>query len=142
LCNGTSGCATQGGMYGWLADHEQAGSAMKSAAIALLALLMSCAHADGLGRLFFTPVQRAQLDGEEEQKTPAEKEHHAFILMLNGIVQRSDGVRTVWVNGAAQNLDDGTERAPDTHAIAAPGESQPAEIKVGQKLVLDRSAGE
>ena len=96
-------------------------------------LFTYCAQADGLGRLFFTPGQRAQLDREYAQQAPAE-ERHTPALTLNGIVQRSDGARTVWINGKVQNADGSGTLAPDTHAVALPGRSQPVEIKVGQRL--------
>jgi len=62
---------------------------------------------EGLGRLFFTPQQRVALDagrriaaakpkaGTASAKRPVRE------LRLDGIVTRSDGERTVWVNGRA-----------------------------------------
>jgi hypothetical protein len=124
-----------------MADNEKAGLEMRSAAIVLLALLMPCAQADGLGRLFYTSEQRAQLDREYTRQAPAE-ERHASVLTLNGIVQRSDGARTVWINGMAQDADDSGELEPAVHAISIPGKSQPIEIKVGQHLLPDQAAKE
>ncbi len=46
-----------------------------------------------LGRLFFTPEQRAQRD-VGRISLPA-------VHQVNGIVQRDGGVRTVWINGVA-----------------------------------------
>jgi hypothetical protein len=47
-----------------------------------------------LGRLFFTPVQRAQR--ETRLASPS------VVSQVNGIVQRDGGVRTIWINGVAQ----------------------------------------
>ena len=59
---------------------------------------------DTLGRLFFTPERRQALDRqrqfniEEKQEAPEDP-----TLTINGVVTRSSGKRTVWVNGVAQN---------------------------------------
>ena len=59
---------------------------------------------DGLGRLFFTPERRQildrqrQLNIQEKQETPEEP-----TMTINGIVTRSSGKRTAWVNGISQN---------------------------------------
>ena len=57
------------------------------------------------GRLFYTPAQRAQLDAaraskvtEARQATPGV----AHPLRFDGMVIRSDGSRTSWVNGQPQ----------------------------------------
>ncbi|MDD2776153.1 MAG: hypothetical protein PHU06_09365 [Gallionella sp.] len=47
-----------------------------------------------LGRLFFTPAQRAQRDARHISPP--------VVSQVNGIVQRDGGVRTVWINGVAQ----------------------------------------
>lgn len=54
----------------------------------------------GLGRLFFTPQQRAALDLRRlSTNTPQEMDAPANI---NGLVRRSSGKQTTWVNGAPQ----------------------------------------
>jgi hypothetical protein len=123
-----------------MADTEKAGREMKPTVITLLVLFMPCAQADGLGRLFFTPEQRAQLDREYARQAPAE-DHHASVLTLNGIAQSSSGARTVWVNGVAQSADDNGELEPAVHAVSVPGKSRPVAIKVGQHLLPDQAAG-
>lgn len=47
-----------------------------------------------LGRLFFTPAQRAQRDTRHTSPP--------VVSQVNGIVQRDGGVRTVWINGVAR----------------------------------------
>lgn len=109
-----------------------------SAALLFAILPMSGTQADGLGRLFLTPGQRAQLEREHALQASAE-DNHTRVLMLNGIVQKSSGTRTIWINGVAQNADSNSRQAPDTHAITAPGKLQSVEIKVGQRLLLEQA---
>src|SRR5512141_1580820 len=75
-----------------------------------LALLLSClaaparANAEELGRLFFTPQQRQDLDrrrvtNRAEEEAPQIKEGP---LTLDGHVQRSSGKTATWINGVPQ----------------------------------------
>lgn len=124
-----------------LADAEKQECKMnRFPAILLFAILpATCPQAGSLGRLFFTPEQRAQLDREYAQRATAENKH-ATVLMLNGIVQRSDGARTVWINGMAQDAGGKSKQVPDSHIIVTPEQPQPIEIKVGQRLLLEQAA--
>ena len=57
-----------------------------------------------VGRIFFTPEQRAQLDTLRTQKAVASQVRDEPIpenVTYNGIVRRSDGKTTVWVNNQA-----------------------------------------
>jgi hypothetical protein len=62
--------------------------------------------AEPLGRLFYTPGQRAQLDTARSQRSrapavAAEQEPAAAVpelLTYDGMVRRSDGKTTVWIN--------------------------------------------
>jgi len=99
----------------------------------------SAPRADGLGRLFFTPQQRAQLELAQAQRSAAEN-RPAGALTLNGIVQRSDGARTVWINGVAHAANDSAEHAPASQRLSVNGKLQPDEIKVGQRLSPEQSA--
>ena len=94
------------------------------------------AHASGLGRLFFTPDQRQQLDASPAPPTTTGKKP-AVELVLNGIVQRADRNRTIWINGVAQ-IEDGNGHAPDMQLVAVPGNPQPLAVKVGQRLMLEQ----
>ena len=60
--------------------------------------------------------------------------------MVNGIVQKHGGARTVWINGVAQDAGKSDERSPEAMAVAVPGKAQPVKIKVGQKLLLEQPA--
>lgn len=73
---------------------------------ALMALLLPLAAngADTLGRLFFTPQQRAELDTLRIRKVVANQakdEPPPEVVMYGGIVRRNDGRTTVWVNNKA-----------------------------------------
>ncbi len=111
---------------------------MRYALLALL-LVLPAAHsvqASGLGRLFFTPEQRVQL--EQERKAIAEDGPPSSVLTVNGIVQRKGGVRTVWINGVAQNAGNSDEQSPEALPVPVPGQSKPVKMKVGQKIILDQ----
>ncbi len=57
----------------------------------------------GLGRLFYTPAQRAQLEAARARnvtQTRLAKPH--AIQRFDGVVIRSDGARTNWINGQPQ----------------------------------------
>jgi hypothetical protein len=73
-------------------------------AILLLATAQLAQAADPVGRIFYTPEQRAQLDVLRTQRAVASQvrdEPVPEIVTYNGIVRRSDGKATVWVNGEA-----------------------------------------
>ncbi len=81
-----------------------------AARAAILAGLLCAAAAGGaaaqeLGRLFFTPEQRAALDARRKARVPdkpaATPQVESPVTRVNGIVQRAGGKSTVWVNGEA-----------------------------------------
>ena len=102
----------------------------------LITFLVSNTQADSLGRLFFTPVQRTQLESNRAREAIGENAPSS-VLTVNGIVQQHNGARTVWINGKVQNSNQGGE--PAAEDVAVPGNYQPVKIKVGQKLLLDTS---
>ena len=106
---------------------------MRLAVLALLLALPAVTQPGGLGRLFFTPEQRAQLEYSYERNATAAGDRTA-VLMLNGIVQQHGGARTVWINGEAKNS--GRTGRPTAEAVDVPGKPHPVTIKVGQKLRL------
>ncbi len=115
---------------------------MSRPVIALLLVFFMCstAHAGSLGRLFFTSEQRKQLDANAVRPATAGKKP-AMAQVLNGIVQRTDGTRTIWINGVAK-IEDGNGQAPDVQLFMLPGEPQPVAIKVGQHVLPGRPARE
>ena len=105
----------------------------------ILGGLLPAAQANELGRLFFTPTQRQQLEFQEASNTSADSGHRNYII-VNGVVQKKGGKRTIWVNGTAQEAGQGNDRTPATVPVTVPGKSRPVQLKVGQKLMLDTPA--
>jgi hypothetical protein len=91
-----------------------------------------------LGRLFFTPQQRQQLEFQETSSSGDSGQRNYIIV--NGVVQKRGGSRTVWINGAAQDVERGNDRTPASVPVVVPGKSRPVQLKVGQKLLLDTPA--
>lgn len=119
-------------------------------ACALACLAQIAPAADGLGRLFFEPGQRALLDDlrarrdrrapittEPEQAAPQGPE----VVTYSGVVRRNDGKSTVWINGKPVNdrarggdvnvLD---VRRDGAVSVAVPLADRAASLKVGQSL--------
>jgi hypothetical protein len=92
------------------------------------------AAADELGRLFFTPQQRQELDRRRASNVQ-EKEEVVVesSVTVNGHVVRSSGKTTTWVNGVPQY---------DTYSGRDPARVhlQDGTVKIGQ--TLDRGRGE
>jgi hypothetical protein len=69
----------------------------------MLVAAAGAAAAQGLGRLFFTPQQRAELDARRKARVPDKPAAVAVAespsTRLDGYVKRSNGKSTVWVNG-------------------------------------------
>ncbi len=113
-----------------------------------LALMLLClaapvaAAAEELGRLFFTPQQRQDLDrrratNRAEEEAPQIKEGP---LILEGHVQRSSsGKSTTWINGVPQ-YDSHASRDP-ARLTVVPNEGEPGvSLKIGQ--TYERASGE
>ena len=117
--------------------------------LTLMATLCSTASADEeLGRLFFTPERRQTLDRQRElniqetQEIPEEP-----IFTINGVVTRSSGKRTVWINGVAQNeretqsgVSVTTSRKEPGKVVVQSGDGPVANAKAGD--TVNRSTGE
>ncbi len=107
-----------------------------------LSSLLHTAQAAELGRLFFTPQQRQQLEFQETSSTSSEEGGRRNYIIVNGVVQKQGGNRTVWVNGAAQAGGRGNDKNPSTVPVTVPGKSRPVQLKVGQKLLLEAAPPE
>jgi hypothetical protein len=106
------------------------GSAVRERSIALalgvcFVLATPCSAAgdqEALDRLFFTPERRQQLDRQREmntldsQQVPAEP-----MITVDGIVTRSSGRRTAWINGSPQHEADTGSRVIVRTARGHPG---------------------
>src|SRR5512145_1481948 len=109
---------------------------LKTWLLALLTASAPAATSEGLGRLFYTPEQRAQLDIEHARNAP-QSESSPNLMSVDGIVQRHGGERTVWINGVPQVAGQSDERAPESVPVAIPGQSHPVQVKVGQKVIVN-----
>lgn len=125
---------------------------MRRLAFTLLAVLAAgeTVAAEPLGRLFFTPEQRAQMDVARAQRSRAtleaaieEQAPLPEIVTFHGIVRRSDGKSTVWMNDRAIN--DGAEagrlppprpRADGSIMLELPQSERRINLKVGQSVEL------
>ena len=125
------------------------------AAIALLCAAMLGAPAAGaqeLGRLFFTPEQRAALDARRKARVPdkpaATPQAESPVTRIDGAVRRSGGKSTVWVNneaipeGAQSDSPQLAPREPGAGRVTLPaGEGAPRQsLRVGESL--NRGSGE
>ena len=128
-----------------------------TATSALVAIIVSLAgvmsaQAQELGRLFFTPEQRAALDARRKARVPdkpaAAPTAELPVTRVNGAVQRSGGKSTVWVNGETIPEDaqaDGARvtqrgRGPGRVSIPAGEGPQRYDLRVGESV--DRNSGE
>jgi len=110
---------------------------------------VSMAQDEPLGRLFYTDKERSALDANIARvtKKPAKAIPIPPSVTLNGIVTRSDGERTVWIDGRAyyQGNPDNVRvitrsDEPGVAELKLPGVSERRPVRVGQKL--DPASGE
>jgi len=117
----------------------------------LCAAAATVAAAQELGRLFFTPEQRAALDARRKARVPdkpaAAPQVESPVTRVNGVVQRAGGKSTVWVNGEAipESAQAGAQGAPypaGTGRVSVPlGEGgKGLDMRVGESL--NRGSGE
>ncbi|HET7198158.1 MAG TPA: hypothetical protein VFI86_05790 [Burkholderiales bacterium] len=123
----------------------------------LLAAVLSCtlaapALAEPLGRLFFTPEQRAALDARRRARVPDKPAAAAVaspVTRIDGYVKRSQGPSTVWMNG--ESLSEGSPEAPRIEPPARGDAEGSVSITVGETgrrmrlkpgESLDRGSGE
>lgn len=130
---------------------------MRNAALAaILAGLLGPVAAAGaaaqeLGRLFFTPEQRTALDARRKARVPdkpaATPQVESPVTRVNGLVQRSGGKSTVWVNDeaipeSAQAAGQGAARPAGAGRVSVPlGDgARGLDMRVGESL--NRGSGE
>jgi antitoxin (DNA-binding transcriptional repressor) of toxin-antitoxin stability system len=101
-----------------------------------------------LGRLFFTPERRQALDRQRLSSIQETRSLEGETLSLDGVVQRSSGKATVWINGQVQEVDDhahtgvSVRLTPHNPGVAqiVPDEETPTRLKVGEEI--NRATGE
>lgn len=120
--------------------------------VIVAALLASTATAAELGRLFFTPTQRATLDTARKQnirteignesEQPSNAAPTPQNVSVNGLIKRSDGKNTIWLNNRAV-----TEQHPgpigavigkndDRVLLNVPESGRKLDLKVGQSVEI------
>lgn len=99
--------------------------------------LQSSVQAEELGRLFFTPTERMQLERQHALKSGNDNNDQS-VISVNGVIKRSDGSRIVWINGKAQKLN--ASGNSDKIPVTVPGKKKPVEVKVGERIFLDTPA--
>ena len=101
-----------------------------------------------LGRLFFTPEKRQLLDRQRDLNVQAQQETPEDpTLTINGVVTRSSGKRTVWINGVAQNENDVAaevsatpHRTDPARMLVNTGQATAPGVRVGE--TVNRNTGE
>ncbi|MBK6636185.1 MAG: hypothetical protein IPG34_00120 [Rhodocyclaceae bacterium] len=101
-----------------------------------------------LGRLFFTAERRAALERQRQFNIMETRALEGATLSLDGVVARSSGKSTIWVNGRPSDDADSTQasvraqlqRSNPGRATLTPGDENPTQIKVGE--VINRGTGE
>ena len=119
-----------------------------SALLGLVALLPAhAADTPELGRLFFTPERRAALERQRTFNVQEAQTLQGTNMSLDGIVYRSSGKTTVWINRQDQTEGESARtgvsavvspRTPGS-ALLSPGEETPAQLKVGE--TINRATG-
>lgn len=106
---------------------------LQHTAVLWLTLVSVCtSHAEEMGRLFFTPAQRTQLNEQRDQSDLQANVQPG--LTVNGIVQKNGGSRTAWINGVAQHTGRSDEHHPNSLTLNLPSHPDPVTLKVGQTL--------
>lgn len=119
------------------------------AGLALVVLVPAhAADAPELGRLFFTPEKRATLERQRTLNVQAAQALQGTTMSLDGVVYRSSGKATVWINHQPQTEGESARtgvnavispKSPGS-AVLAPGEEAPAKLRVGE--TMNRATGE
>ena len=117
-------------------------------ALSLLGLTAVAGAEAALGRLLFTAERRQHLDHQRQMNLQTQVEIPPDpTLTINGVVMRSSGKRTVWVNGVAQN-----ENESSDDLLIVPLKSKPGRVavqvgdipaaQVGVGATVNRNSGE
>lgn len=123
--------------------------------LGLLITSITCpAHAESttstppFGRLFFTPEKRLALEHQRLSNIQETQTLEGTTMSLDGVVQRSSGKSTVWINGRAQEENEAARTGVSVRltpkdpgrAQLSPGEEAPTQLKVGE--AINRATGE
>jgi hypothetical protein len=92
---------------------------------------------EDLGRLFIAPEKRALLDElrrNNARMSPASEQPES--VRLDGIVRRSNGKQTMWINGQAYSGDAPVTSNDERSAHIITGSSKGVRLKVGESATL------
>ena len=115
-----------------------------------LSLFASAAAAAELGRIFFTPEQRAMLDKSRKQNSRVDaagefKPPAAPVpqnVSVTGLIRRSDGKYTIWLNNRVvdehrtSGINAGVSRRDNQVRLRAPDGGRGVDVKVGQTVEI------
>ncbi|MBI4756511.1 MAG: hypothetical protein HY778_14065 [Betaproteobacteria bacterium] len=99
------------------------------------------AEGEPLGRLFLTPEQRAALSRGRTLGLPQGPTTREHAYTLNGVVRRSGGRSTAWINGVPLHDRETAgavrvlpRQGESGRAVVAVGEDKPVSLKVGESI--------
>lgn len=127
--------------------RRRLGPRIGALALSLAALGPPPGFAAEIGRLFFTPEERAALERQRQSGKLERRQPQPGSVRVSGVVSRSSGRNTVWLNDVPVRADAGSSgagvtvrsTAPDTVELRAPS-GAPAHLKAGQALDIDSGA--
>ena len=125
--------------------------------VTVLLLAAGAASAAELGRMFFTPEQRATLDKSRRQSLRPEPVPEFKApppplpqnVSVTGLIRRSDGKHTIWLNNhvvderQTSGIHAGISRRDNHVRLRVPDDGKSVDLKVGQTLeIVSGSIGE
>jgi hypothetical protein len=114
--------------------------------MALLAVLQALtfparAQEDPLGRLFFSPDRREALDRQRSLNVQQARVIEGSTLTVNGVIRRSSGKSTVWINGVphddnqvASDVRPVIDRRDPSRVTLNAANEAPASLRVGETI--------
>lgn len=109
--------------------------------LGLTSFLPSAQAEEKLGRLFLTPERRAMLEQQRQLNLQEQKTLEGSSIRLDGVIVRSSGKKTVWINGQAQHDNNGNLGVETRVAAGTPGRAglatgneRQTDLRVGQKI--------
>ena len=94
-----------------------------------------------IGRLFFTPERRAAMDRQRQYNVQQTRVMEGASVTVDGVVQRSSGKSTVWINGvphydhqAASDVQPQIDAHDPSRVVLKPGDEPRASLRVGETL--------
>ena len=121
--------------------HPRCGRGCRAILLLSLLLLPTLVQAAPLGRLFLTPERRVALERQRQLNIQEKTQETIEVsnIHVNGMVRRSGGKTTVWVNGRPQlegQVVTGVEVSP------SPKQLEQVEIRVGEERAAELRVGE